>query len=292
MSLQNLLSLNFLVPFVAAKNDFSRAIRGLRGMPRRLLLVGHKLTAGALAVNTIATVSTEADAVAQFGEGSQLVAMWRAAKANADLGLPIDAIAISPGGSAVAATSTLALTNAAGAGAQLTASGEVALYIEGVRVSVGVTTADTQATAATKLRNAINAIPSLPVAATATANTNEVLLTCRWGGTTGNDIDLRNAYYLDDRMPAGLTMTLPAMASGAVSPDGDARDRRHDRLPRHRDRLRLHRQHQPRASGSRDGHPLDAQQHAGRAPSAWACAAPRARSPAGSARATARTCTQ
>lgn len=219
MSLPNLLSLNFLVPFVAAKNDFSRAIRGLRGMPRRLLLVGTKLSAGALPVNTIAAVTTEADAVAQFGEGSQLVAMWRAAKANADLGLPIDCIAIAPGGSAVAATSTLVLTNAAGAGAVLTASGEVSLYIEGTRIAVGVTTSDTQATVATKLINAINAVPSLPVTAAATGQTNEVRLTCRWLGTTGNDIDLRNTYYLDDRMPAGLTMTTPAMASGAVAPD-------------------------------------------------------------------------
>lgn len=219
MSLTNLLSLNFLVPYVAAKNDFSRAIRGLRGMPRRLLLIGHKLTAGAIPANTILTVSSEADAIAQFGEGSMLVAMWRAAKANADLGLPIDCIAIAQGGAAVAATSTLAITNAAGAGAVFAQSGELMVYIGGVRVSVGITTADTQVTAATKLINAINAIPSLPVTAAATANTNEVLLTCRWGGPTGNDINVRSAYYLDDRLPAGLTITTPAMANGAVSPD-------------------------------------------------------------------------
>lgn len=219
MSLPNLLSLNFLVPFVAAKNDFSRAIRGLRGMPRRLLLIGHKLAPGAIPLNTIRTVSSEADAIAQFGEGSMLVAMWRAAKANADLGLPIDVIAIAQGGSAVAATSTLVLANAAGAGATLTASGEVMLYIGGVRVSVGATTTDTQATVATKLINAINAVPALPVVAAATANTAEVKLTCRWGGPTGNDVDLRNTYLADDAMPAGLTLTVPAMATGAVVPD-------------------------------------------------------------------------
>ena len=48
MAITNLLSVNFLVPFVAGKIEFSRAIRGLRGMPRRLLLVGHKLAAGTL----------------------------------------------------------------------------------------------------------------------------------------------------------------------------------------------------------------------------------------------------
>lgn len=219
MSIPNLLSLSFLVPFVASKLDFSRAIRGLRGMPRRLLLVGHKLTAGSQALNVIVTVSTEADAVQRFGEGSMLVAMWRAAKANADFGLPIDCIAIATGGSAVAATSTLVLNNSAGASAGLLQSGEVMLYIGGVRVAVGVTTTDTQATVATKLLNAINAMPSLPVTASTTANTYEVRLTAKTAGLVGNDIDLRNGYYFDDRMPSGLTLTVPAMASGAVSPD-------------------------------------------------------------------------
>lgn len=219
MTISNILSLNFLVPFVAAKLDFSRAIRGLRGMPRRLLLVGHKAAAGAGALNTIYTVSTESDALQRFGEGSLMVLMWRAAKANADLGLPIDCIAIAPGGSAVAASSTLALTNSAGAGAGLLQSGEVMLYVGGVRIAVGVTTSDTQATVATKLINAINALPALPVTAAATANTYEVKLTGNWGGPTGNDVDLRNSYYFDDRMPSGLSLATPAMSGGAVAPD-------------------------------------------------------------------------
>lgn len=219
MAIANLLSLSFLVPMVASKLDFSRAIRGLRGMPRRLLLVGHKAAAGALPLNTIVTISTEADAIQRFGEGSMLTLMWRAAKANADLGLTIDCIAIAPGGSPVAATTTLALTNSAGVGAGLLQSGEVMIYIGGVRIAVGVTTTDTQATVATKLINAVNALPTLPVTAIATANTWEVKLTCNWGGTTGNDIDVRNLYYYDDRMPSGLTITTPAMSAGAVAPD-------------------------------------------------------------------------
>lgn len=220
MSLPNLLSLNFLVPFVAAKNDFSRAIRGLRGMPRRLLLIGHKLAAGSATANLLTTIGSESDAIAAFGEGSMLTLMWRAAKANADLGLPIDCIAIAPNGTAVAATSTIAITNAAGAAATLLAPGEVMLYIGGVRVSVGVTTQDTQSTVATKLINAINALPSLPVSAAVVAeNTNELTLTCRWGGPSGNDIDVRSTYYIDDLLPKGLTVATPAMATGSAAPD-------------------------------------------------------------------------
>lgn len=219
MAIQNLLSLNFLVPFVAAKLDFSRAIRGLRGMPRRLLLVGHKLPAGNLAVNLLVTVSTESDAVLRFGEGSQLVAMWRAAKANADYGLTIDCLAIATAGGAAAAQTTLALTNTAGPTAGLLQNGEVPIYIGGVRVAVPVTTTDTQATVATKLINAVNALVQLPVTAAATANPNEVRLTCKWGGPSGNDVDVRNLYFFDDRMPQGLSITTPAMTGGSGNAD-------------------------------------------------------------------------
>lgn len=215
MAIQNLMSLNFLVPFVAGKVNFSRAIRGLTGMPRRLLLVGHKLTAGTLALNTLTTLSNPADAVALLGEGSQLLAMWRAAKANTGMGLPIDVMAIAVGSGAVAASATISVANA---GANVTASGEVMLYIGGQRVSVGVTTADTSATVATKLFNAINALGTLPVTAT-NATPSQLVLTAKWGGTTGNDIDVRGVYYPDDSIPSSLSLTIPAMSGGAVVPD-------------------------------------------------------------------------
>lgn len=211
MAMTNLLSLNFLVPFVAGKIDFSRAIRGMRGMPRRLLLVGHKLASGSLAIDTLTTISTEADAIAKLGEGSMLLAMWRGAKGNADLGLPIDVIAINEGPAAVKATSAIVVAGTP------TYGGEVALYVGGERISFGVTTADTSATIAVKLSNAINAVPKLPVTAAVVGST--VTLTARWGGPSGNDIDLRASYYPDDAPAVGVALTIPAMAGGAVNPD-------------------------------------------------------------------------
>jgi phage tail sheath gpL-like len=204
---------------VAHKLDFSNAIRGLTCMPRRLLLVGHALAAGNAVAGTRYTVSTESDAVTLFGEGSMLLAMWRAAKANATLGLPIDCLAIAAAGGGVAASSTLAVVNAAGAAAVFAQGGELPLYIGGMRISVTATTQDTQATLATKLIAAINAQPKLPVTAAATANTNEVKITVRWVGPSGNDVDVRSLYYVDDKLPAGLTFTTPVMAGGAGNPD-------------------------------------------------------------------------
>lgn len=211
--LPNLLSLQFLVPFVASKIDFSRAIRGLRGMPRRLLLIGHKLVAGTAAVDTILTVTTEADAVTLFGEGSLMLAMWRSAKANADLGLPIDVICIAEGAAAVKASSIVVV------GGAPTAAGEVMFYVGAQRISFGVLAADTPTTIAAKLVAAINAVAKLPVSAATNATPGQVVVTAKWGGPTGNDISLVTQYYQDDKLPVGLTVTIPAMAGGAVSPD-------------------------------------------------------------------------
>lgn len=219
MALPNLFSLNYLVPGVAAKIDFSRAVRGLRGMPRRLLLIGHKLASGAAPLNSRLTVTTEADAVSQFGEGSMLALMWRAAKRNADLGLAIDCIAIAVGAGNSQAGSLISISNFAGSSAPLAESGEVMLHIGGERISVGVSTVDTVSTVASKLIAAINARPALPVAATATLQPAEVQLTCKWGGTTGNDIDVRTTHYPEERLPRGLTLTVPAMTYGSVTPD-------------------------------------------------------------------------
>lgn len=216
MAIQNLYSTSYLLPTVAMRIDFGKAVRGLRGMPRRVLLIGHKLAAGTALSNLITTVSTDADALALLGEGSMLLAMWRAGKANADRALPIDFVAVPPSGTAVTATSTIVLTNS---GANIQAAGEVMLYIEGKRISVGVSTVDTVATTATKLIAALQADASLPVTAAATANPNEVRLTAKWGGLTGNDIDVRNVYDSYDVMPTGLTVTVPAMSGGATSPD-------------------------------------------------------------------------
>lgn len=211
MPLPNLLSLNFLVPFVAAKVDFSRAIRGLRGMPRRLLLVGHKTAAGTAVLNSINTVSLETDAIAAFGEGSMLVGMWRAAKANAGLGLPIDVICIAEGGAAVKATSIIAVSGAA------SVAGELMLYVAGQRISFGVLISDTPTSIALKLANAINAAIKLPV--TAVAAIGNCTVTAKWGGPSGNDISLVTQFYGSDVLPAGLVVTVPAMLGGAVLPD-------------------------------------------------------------------------
>ena len=65
------------------------------------------------------------------------------------------------------------------------------------------------------------AAPALPVVAAspANANPNAVTLTCRWGGTTGNQIDLRHSYRQEDALPSGISLALTAFSGGATDPD-------------------------------------------------------------------------
>ncbi|WP_211452621.1 phage tail sheath subtilisin-like domain-containing protein [Collimonas antrihumi] len=210
----NLLSLNFLMPFVAHKFDASNAIRNLRGMPRCVLLIGQAKPPATLNLNRRHRISTESDAIGTLGEGSMLLAMWRGARANAALGMPIDVIILPDDDTAVAATGKVTLLLDAAH-----ASGELPLYIGGERVRVGVAVNDTVQSLTTKLINAINAAVKLPVTATEGTPDGEIVLTCKWGGATGNDIDLRTVFAQDDLLPQGLSVTVTPMAGGAVNPD-------------------------------------------------------------------------
>jgi phage tail sheath gpL-like len=213
MTIQNLLSLNYLLPYVAHKLDFTKAVRGLRGMPRRVLLIGHVAASGAAApIGTITkAIGTESDALAYCGEGSMLMAMWRAAAGNMELGGVIDILPLATASGAAKATATLTIAGAP------TQAGEVMVHIAGVRVSVGASLVDTATDIATRLTTAINALTALPVVATSSAGV--ITLEARWGGASCNDIDVRGRFYRDDIMALGVTLTVAAMSGGATNPD-------------------------------------------------------------------------
>lgn len=215
--LPNLFSLNFLVPKVAMAIEIGNAVRGLRGMPRNVLLIGQKLPAGTLTDNTVMQVTTEANAIALLGEGSQLLGMWRAAKLNAEPGLPILVVAApeATGSSASAGKLSLTIT-----GDSADYAGTLSLYIGGELVRVGIALGDSPSALASRVVAAINAETYLPVTAAVNGTNNfEVDLTCRWKGDTGNDIDLRVGYYADEVLPQGVTATVTAMDGGATNPD-------------------------------------------------------------------------
>ena len=68
-------------PGVYSEIDNSQAVRGPQSVTYRRLLIGQKLVAGLAAANTLIRITSPAQADAQFGAGSLLAGMVRAALA-------------------------------------------------------------------------------------------------------------------------------------------------------------------------------------------------------------------
>ncbi len=195
--------------------DNSRAINGLPGMPMKALVIGQRAATAPVVAAIPMQIAGAKDAEAYFGRGSLVAAMANAFKA-ANAYTELWAIALDDAAGAAKAAGAL------GFGGPAVANGSLFLYIGGERIVVPVTSGDTAAQIATNVAAAINAMTDLPVTAAVDAlDTTKVDLTCRWGGTTGNAIDLREAYYQGETSGAeiGAAVTITAMAGGATDPD-------------------------------------------------------------------------
>lgn len=182
---------------------------GLGGDLPSVLLVGQKLATGLAAAGEIVLLSGVEDAKAKAGAGSMLAQMAaRYRKVDPTFDLYMLPYADNPAG--VAATGTLNVTAAA------TAAGVLALYIAQRAIMVGIAVGQTAAQIATAIAAAItDAGIDIPV--TAAAAGAVVTLTARHKGTCGNAIDVRLNFY-GEQTPAGLGLTLTALANGAGDP--------------------------------------------------------------------------
>lgn len=194
---------NTLVPFFWAEiNSGGTPFSG----DSQLLLIGQMTSAGtATAGVPYGPISSEADAIKQFGLGSMLVGMYDAARLNAPT-QPIWALPLAdPSG--VAATGTVVFT-APGV------SGTAYLALMGRLISWGVNAADNATTIGAAAAAAVNAA-NLPV--TATATTGTLTVTARHVGALGNTIDIANVTNQPNVLaPANSTIT--GMASGTGVP--------------------------------------------------------------------------
>lgn len=204
---------NIRVPGAYIEIDNTRANRGLAQLPTRILVLGQRLSTGTVA-QAVPTLVTGVDqGKTYFGRGSMLAAMIEAIKLNNKY-TELWAIALSDNGAGVAATGTIVASGTA------TAAGTINLYIAGQRVQVAVASGDTANTIAAAINTAIGAAGDLPV--TSSVNTATVTITARHKGINGNGIDIRENYYGaagGEKTPAGITLTITAMASGASNPD-------------------------------------------------------------------------
>lgn len=200
------------VPFVTAEFDGSRASQGPALLPYRALLIGMKNSGGSAAANSLVKVTRADQLVALAGRGSQLHRMaqaWFAANQSTELWCGV--LAEDAGG--VAATGTLTIAGTP------TAAGTLALYVGGRRITIPVATTDTPTTIATAIVAAVGNTSGLKDYAVKAANAAGVVtFTAHHKGLEGNEIDIRVNYLDGDALPAGITATVVAMASGTVNP--------------------------------------------------------------------------
>ena len=190
--------------------DNSKAIRGLPSMNRRMLFIGNKLAAGTAVAATLHRINSPSEAATLFGKGSVLYEMLVAAR-NANKESDISAMALADDAGGTAHTKTVTFTGPA------TEPGTLAPYINGHKLSVGVSLNDTATTIATAAAAAFNAWTEGPM--TATSALGVVTLTARHKGAFGNDIDVRFNYFPDEKTPAGVTVAVADVTPGAGNPD-------------------------------------------------------------------------
>jgi phage tail sheath gpL-like len=201
---------NLRVPLCYIEFDNSNAVQGLAEAEYQLLVLGQMLPTGSADAAVPVRVLSADHAVALFGRGSMLAAMFDAIK-GADKWMETWAIPLADADAGAAATGSITLTGTA------TAAGVLNCYVAGQRVRAAVAASDTAAEAATALAEAINEETDLPV--TATAADAVVTLTARHKGECGNDIDVRFNYYTGEALPTGLNVAVTAMAGGAGNPE-------------------------------------------------------------------------
>lgn len=209
----NAIPINLRTPGAYIEIDNSNAVRGLPGIPSRILVIGGRLSTGTVAEAVPTRVLSEDEAELYFGRGSNMHMMFRSLKLNNDW-TEVWAVALddASGGAQAAGSVTF--------GGTVTTGGTLNLYIGGQRVRVAVATTDGADDIATNVVAAITAKTDLEVTAEVNGSTAEqVDITARHKGVTGNYIDLRVNQYPDEKLPAGMTISFSAMASGSGNPD-------------------------------------------------------------------------
>lgn len=210
MDFQNIPS-NLRTPLFFAEFDNSQA--NTATATQRTLIIGQALTSAGVQLNVPVIESSASNTAGIYGAGSMLHNQMVAYLAN-DVAGEIYLLPLADGDAQTAATGKVTLTTAP------SETGVISLYIAGQRVQATVMSTDTVTVMAASLVAAITAKTSLPVTAAAAAGV--VTLTAKNKGAHGNGIDLRLNYQGiagGESTPAGLGITLTAMAGGAGAPD-------------------------------------------------------------------------
>lgn len=188
--------------------DNSMALQGLSPWYQRALIMGLKVSGGSGTVDELTFISSGDAGEEIGGPGSDFAIMAKAfKKINPYIelwGIPLDDT------SGTQADGTIAVTGPA------TANGTIHLFLAGRYIPVAVAKDDADTVIAGNIKTAIDAVTDIPIeasAATATVSVNSVNKSL-----LANDLDMRINYYKGQSLPAGVGITIGAMASGDTDP--------------------------------------------------------------------------
>lgn len=200
-------------PLTSHKFTYSLAIPGLVSLPLRVALIGAKTAAGTAVAGTVYEATDPVTTDALFGTGSELALMCRMAYATQAFlgrGPKVFAVCIAEPGGGTANVKTITSAGAA------TADGNAIVRVAGRTVTIGIRTADSANTIATRVSDALKAIDeTLPVATTVVAPV--VTLTHRTKGINGTDIQVT----VEQNVP-GNVLTVANTVVGAGVTDHQA----------------------------------------------------------------------
>ena len=196
-----------LVPMFMTEFDNSNAAKG-GAMPWKNLLIGQALSANSANTGTLKLITSDEQADALYGAGSQIARMIRAFRKNTR-NSELWALAVADG--TTAAEGSIAVSFA-GSATVAPKSGAIRLMIGGQSVAADVVAGKAAAEVATAIAAAINENQQLPV--TAEASSATVTLTAKNGGTCGQGIDIRYNHYQGQELPQGVQLTITAMTGG------------------------------------------------------------------------------
>lgn len=181
--IENIMPEGFLLPGTAMKFDLTNAIRGLRGMPRSVLLAGFANVASPeLLTGAAVKVTSEKQVIALAGEYSVLHQMYLAMPKMARVGLPVYLLKLDHTiGTKAQRSLTFEFTGTLGA--------DLAIVIRcnGFNIPLTLAAGSDQEDVAAAVNTAINA-NAIKANTTSTVVTNVVTATCAFGGTESNNM--------------------------------------------------------------------------------------------------------
>lgn len=201
-----------LVPMFMTEFDNSNAAKG-GAMPWKNLLIGQALSANSANTGTLKLITSDEQADALYGAGSQIARMIRAFRKNTR-NSELWALAVADGTTAAEGSIAVSFSGSASVAPK---SGAIRLMIGGQSVNADVVAGKTAAQVATAIVEAINANQQLPVTADNIVSTNPtatVTLTAKNGGTCGHGIDIRYNHYQGQELPDGVVLTVVNMNGG------------------------------------------------------------------------------